>query len=59
MIGVARDREAMSMSELATVGLDLAKNVFRVHGVDQLGAVRIRRRLRRSEVLRFVQSFPP
>ncbi len=41
-----------------TIGLDLAKRVFQVHGVDRQGAVVIRRRLRRSEILAFFEAFP-
>ena len=36
------------MSEIATVGLDLAKNVFQVHGADAKGGVVFRKKLRRS-----------
>ncbi|PTE19640.1 hypothetical protein C5F48_21850, partial [Cereibacter changlensis JA139] len=39
-------------------GLDLAKNVFQVHGVDADGRVGVRRKLRRAEVLRFFSSLP-
>lgn len=42
-----------------TIGLDLAKQVFQVHGVDQEGTVTVRRRLRRAEVVRFFSSLPP
>ena len=41
------------MNEITTVGLDLAKHVFQVHGVDASGAPVVRKRLRRSEVLAF------
>ena len=44
------------MSDVVTVGLDLAKNVFQVHGVDGDGRVVLRRRLRRAEVLKFFGS---
>lgn len=37
------------------VGLDLAKHVFQVHAVDPAGKVTIRKKLRRSEVLEFLQ----
>src|SRR5882724_8638114 len=47
-----------SMSEITTIGLDLAKNVFQVHGVDETGAVAVRKRLRRSQVLAFFASLP-
>ena len=41
------------MSEITTIGLDLAKNVFQVHGIDEAGNVLVRKRLRRSQVLGF------
>lgn len=41
------------MSDVVTVGLDLAKNVFQVHGVDGDGRVVLRRRLRRAELKLF------
>ena len=37
------------MSEVITIGVDLAKNVFQVHGVDAEGAVVVRRQLRRGQ----------
>lgn len=47
------------MSDVATIGLDLAKNVFQVHAVDAAGVVTQRRKLRRGDVLRFFASLPP
>jgi len=44
--------------ELKRVGLDLAKSVFQVHGVDRNEVVRCRRQLRRSEVLKFFAGRP-
>ncbi len=44
------------MSEVTTIGLDLAKNVFQVHGVDGSGKPIIRRQLRRRQVLAFLQE---
>lgn len=41
-----------------TIGLDLAKHVFQVHGIDEDGKLMFRRRLRRSEVLAFFQRLP-
>lgn len=46
------------MSCITTIGFDLAKNVFQVHGIDACGKVRVRRQLRRGEVLRFFESLP-
>jgi transposase len=45
--------EEPSMGQVTTIGLDLAKNVLQVHGVDAEGAVVVRKQLRRSDVLRF------
>src|SRR5580700_7629533 len=45
--------------QTTTIGLDLAKNVFQVHGVDAAGQVVVRKKLRRSEVLRFFQTLEP
>ena len=36
------------MVEISTIGLDIAKNVFQIHGVDGVGNVTVRRQLRRS-----------
>jgi transposase len=41
------------------IGLDLAKNVFQVHGVDATGAVTVRRQLRRGQVERFFAGLAP
>lgn len=46
------------MTTLATIGLDLAKNVFQVHGIIGEGKVLVRRQLRRGEVLKFFQRVP-
>ena len=47
------------MSEIITVGLDLAKNVFQVHGADGAGHVVLRKKLRRAQVLDFFSKLPP
>jgi len=44
--------------ETITIGLDLAKNVFQVHGVDADGAVTVRKTLRRAQVLPFFEKLP-
>ena len=46
------------MNEITTIGLDLAKHVFQVHGIDASGAPVVRKRLRRSEVLAFFARLP-
>jgi hypothetical protein len=42
-----------SMSKVTTIGLDLAKHVFQVHGVDGEGTTVLRKQLRRGQVLAF------
>lgn len=44
------------MSELATVGIDLAKSVFQIHGIDENGRVLVLRPLRRSQLLSFFEK---
>jgi transposase len=46
------------MQTVTTIGLDIAKSVFQVHGVDAAGQVVVRRRLKRRHVLRFFQRLP-
>jgi len=47
------------MQTITTIGLDIAKSVFQVHGVDAGGQVIIRRQLKRRQVLAFFQKLPP
>jgi transposase len=47
------------MQAITTVGLDIAKSVFQVHGVDSVGQVIIRRQLKRRYVLPFFEKLPP
>jgi transposase len=47
------------MGEVSTIGVDLAKSVFQVHGADTSGAVLFRRKLRRHQVLTFFAAQPP
>jgi transposase len=47
------------MKDVSTIGLDLAKNVFQVHGVDGQGLVVVRRALRRSGVVPWFAKLPP
>jgi len=47
------------MRSISTIGLDIAKSVFQVHGVDAAGQVVVRRQLRRRHVLAFFQKLPP
>src|SRR4029077_5947877 len=47
-----------SMQTITTIGLDIAKSVFQVHGVDAAGQVVIRRQLKRRYVLAFLDMWP-
>jgi transposase len=47
------------MNEVSMIGLDLAKSVFQVHGVDAAGRVVVRRALKRGQVVRFFRALPP
>jgi transposase len=47
------------MTEVTTIGVDLAKTVFQIHGVDASGAIVIRKQLRRRQVLPFFRKQPP
>ncbi|WP_454919306.1 IS110 family transposase [Xanthobacter sediminis] len=46
------------MSEIITIGIDLAKSVFQVHGADRGGTAILRKKLRRDQVLAFFASLP-
>ena len=47
------------MQTITTIGLDIAKSVFQVHGVDAQGKAVIRRQLKRRAVLAFFEKLPP
>ncbi len=47
------------MGEVSTIGLDIAKSVFQVHGVDSSGAVVIRKRVSRLKLLEVFAALPP
>ena len=47
------------MEQVSTIGLDIAKNVFQVHGIDETGEVIVRRQLRRRQVLAFFGRLSP
>ncbi len=46
------------MEQISTVGLDIAKQVFQVHGENEVGQVVVRRQLRRSAVVKFFARLP-
>lgn len=47
------------MGEVTTIGMDIAKSVFQVHGVDAAGSVTIRKRIGRAKVLEYFGELPP
>ncbi len=45
--------------KVTTIGIDIAKNVFQVHGVDEQGRVVLRKALRRAQMMTFFSNLPP
>jgi transposase len=45
--------------QITTIGLDIAKNVFQVHGIDAAEKVVVRKQLRRGQVMKFFEAVPP
>src|SRR5262249_4272814 len=60
MVAVGRpDSEDWTMHAVTTIGLDIAKSVFQVHGVDAEGNVVVRRKLKRRHIIPFFQKLRP
>ena len=53
-----RYKGSRPMSEVTTIGLDLAKSGFQVHGVDQAGEVVVSKQLRRRQMIPFFEKLP-
>jgi hypothetical protein len=51
-------KEAGPMKDITTIGIDLAKNVFQLHGINSKGATVLRKRLSRRNVLPFFARSP-
>jgi transposase len=51
--------EDWTMQAVTTIGLDIAKSIFQIHGVDAEGNVVVRRKLKRRYVVAFFQKLPP
>jgi hypothetical protein len=60
-VGVVEDPRfgGANMQAVTTIGLDIAKSVFQVHGIDAEGQVIIRRQLKRRYVLAFFEKLAP
>jgi transposase len=52
-------KKEQRMSEITTVGLDLAKNVFQLHGVDRHGHQRLSRQVKRAQLMLTIARLPP
>ena len=50
--------EGASIMNITTIGIDLAKNVFQVHGVDARGKAVLKRQLRRDQMASFFANLP-
>ena len=53
------DSEEPNMQTITTIGFDIAKSVFQVHGIDAEGKVIVRRQLKRRYVLSFFEKLQP
>jgi hypothetical protein len=58
IVAIESHQGALDM-QISTIGLDIAKNVFQVHGIDAAEKVVVRKRLRRRQVLEFFKALPP
>lgn len=45
--------------DITTLGIDIAKNIFQLHGTNEHGKVELRKRLRRDRLLPYMQNLPP
>jgi len=45
--------------KITTIGIDLAKNIFQIHGVDERGKVMVRKQLKRAEMSPYFANLPP
>jgi transposase len=59
LLSASTIRRSQVMQATTTIGLDIAKSVFQVHGIDAEGNVTLRRRVKRRYVLAFFQKLPP
>ena len=58
LVAVEQHQRGAIHMEITTIGLDLAKQVFQVHGVNEAGHAVVKRRLRRAQVITFFASLP-
>src|SRR3984893_17849443 len=55
----SHDSDELAMQTVSTIGLDIGKSLFQVHGIDAAGQVVIRRQLNRRYLLAFFEKLPP
>ena len=58
MIVANKSHQLAVHMQVTTIGLDIAKNVFQVHGIDAAEKVVVRKQLRRRQVLEFFKALP-
>ena len=54
-----KHRKGHPKMKITTIGIDLAKNVFQIHGVDERGKVAVRKQLKRAEMLKYFAKLEP
>src|SRR6202045_3720967 len=59
LIVVNESHQGAVPMQITTIGLDIAKNVFQVHGIDAAEKVVVRKQLRRGQMLAFFKALPP
>jgi transposase len=59
VIVAVESHEGAIQMHVTTIGLDVAKNVFQVHGIDAAEKVVVRKQLRRSQVMAFFEALAP
>ena len=58
MIVVNESHQGAVPMQVTTIGLDIAKNVFQIHGINATEKVVVRKQLRRSQMLEFFKALP-
>jgi hypothetical protein len=56
VVSIRNQQRGPSMAKISMIGIDLAKNVFQVHGIDAAGKVVLRRQLRRGQMEKFAPN---
>ena len=59
VVSIRNQQRGPSVAKISMIGLDLAKNVFQVHGIDAAGKVVLRRQLRRGQMEKFFARLSP